>query len=82
MIALESAFYGIKALLFGLPISAVISFAMNKSMDIDSLPFEINWLLYLIVALVVFAVIGLSMLYYFAKLRNDSIVETLKQEIN
>ncbi len=82
MIALESAFYGIKALLFGLPISAVISFAMNKSMDIDSLPFEINWLLYLIVALVVFAVIGLSMLYSFAKLRNDSIVETLKQEIN
>ena len=55
---------------------------MNKAMDIDSLPFEINWLLYLIVALVVFAVIGLSMLYSFAKLRNDSIVETLKQEIN
>lgn len=82
MIALESTFYGIKALLFGLPISAVISFAMNKSMDIDSLPFEINWLLYLAVALVVFAVIGLSMLYSFAKLRNDSIVETLKQEIN
>ena len=82
MIALESAFYGIKALLFGLPISAVISYAMNKAMDIDSLPFEINWLLYLIVALVVFAVIGLSMLYSFAKLRNDSIVETLKQEIN
>ncbi|MGN0516003.1 ABC transporter permease, partial [Eubacterium sp.] len=82
MIALESAFYGIKALLFGLPISAAISFAMNKSMDIDSLPFEINWLLYLAVALVVFAIIGLSMLYSFAKLKNDSIVETLKQEIN
>ena len=82
MIALESAFYGIKALIFGLPISALISFAMNKSMDVDAIPFEINWFLYLAVALVVFAVIGLSMIYSFAKLKNDSIVETLKQEIN
>ena len=82
MIALESAFYGLKALVFGLPISAFISYAMNKSMDIDAIPFEINWGLYLAVALVVFAVIGLSMIYSFSRLKNDSIVETLKQEIN
>lgn len=82
MIMLESAFYGMKALLFGLPISALLSFAMNRAMSIDAIPFEINWLLYLIVTLVVFVIIGLSMLYSVAKLRNDSIIETLKEEIN
>lgn len=82
MIMLESAFYGMKALLFGLPISALLSFAMNRAMSTDAIPFEINWLLYLIVTLVVFVIIGLSMLYSVAKLRNDSIIETLKEEIN
>ena len=82
MIALESVFYGIKALIFGLPISALLSFAMNKAMDTDAIPFEINWVLYLIVSAVVFVIIGLTMIYSFAKLKNDSIVETLKQEIN
>ncbi len=82
MIALESVFYGIKALIFGLPISALLSFAMNKAMDTDAIPFEINWILYLIVSVVVFVIIGLTMIYSFAKLKNDSIVETLKQEIN
>ncbi len=82
MIMLESALYGMKALLFGLPISALLSFAMNRAMSTDAIPFEINWLLYLIVTLVVFVIIGLSMLYSVAKLRNDSIIETLKEEIN
>lgn len=82
MVALESAFYGIKALVVSLPLSALISFGMNKAMKLDLLPFEINWLLYLAVIAVVFVVVGLTMLYSVNKLKDDSIVETLKEEIN
>jgi putative ABC transport system permease protein len=82
MIALESAFYGIKAVIFAIPISMIISFGMNKALADDIIPFEINWLLYLIVIAVVFVVIGSTMIYSVNKLRDDNIVETLKEEIN
>lgn len=82
MISLESVFYGLKALIFALPISILISYAMNKVMSSDVIPFEINWLLYLAVIAVVFVIIGFTMLYAVSKLKNDSIVETLKEEIN
>jgi putative ABC transport system permease protein len=82
MIVLESAFYGLKALIFALPISVGISFGMNKALSESHIPFEINWSLYLSVVIVVFAIIGISMVYSVSKLKNDSIVETLKEEIN
>ncbi|MCM1115486.1 MAG: ABC transporter permease [Clostridium sp.] len=82
MIALESAFYGMKALIFALPISVLISFGMNRVMGFDSMPFEINWILYLIITAVVLLIVGVTMLYSVNKLKHDSIVETLKEEIN
>lgn len=81
MVSLESVFYGLKALLFGLPISVLASYAMNKALGDNTLPFEINWILYLAVILVVFAITGLTMLYSVSKLKHDSIVETLKEDI-
>ncbi|MCH5321515.1 MAG: ABC transporter permease, partial [Eubacterium sp.] len=82
MVSLESAFYGIKALIFSIPISVLISFAINKTLASGAIPFEINYTLYAAVILVVFAIIGLTMLYSVSKLKDDSIVETLKEEIN
>lgn len=82
MISLESVFYGLKALVFALPISILISYVMNKVLSSDVIPFEIDWLLYLAVIAVVFVIIGFTMLYAVSKLKNDSIVETLKEEIN
>lgn len=82
MISLESVFYGLKALAAGLPLSILISFAMNKALGENTIPFEINWLLYLAVVVVVFVIVGFTMLYAVSKLRDDSIVETLKEEIN
>ncbi len=82
MIVLESAFYGIKALVFSLPISALISFGINKALGEEMIPFEINWLMYLAVIMAVFVVVGITMLYSVHKIKNDSIVETLKEEIN
>lgn len=82
MILLESAFYGIRALIAALPISAAICLALNYTVGSNSIPFEIDWLLVLCVMAVVFAIVGISMLYSVSKLKNDSIVETLKEEIN
>lgn len=82
MIVLESAFYGIKALVFALPISALVSFGINKALGEEMIPFEINWLMYLVVIGAVFVVVGMTMIYSVHKIKNDSIVETLKEEIN
>lgn len=82
MVVLESAFYGIKALVFALPISALVSFGINKALGEEMIPFEINWLMYLVVIGAVFVVVGMTMIYSVHKIKNDSIVETLKEEIN
>ncbi|MCH5315105.1 MAG: ABC transporter permease [Eubacterium sp.] len=82
MIMLESAFYGIKAMVFALPISALLAFLMNKAMGMATVPFELNVPLYLAVTAVVFVIIGFTMLYSVNKLRDDSIVETLKEDIS
>lgn len=83
MIMLESAFYGFKALVFALPISALACFGMYIAVDPgEVIQFCIDWLLYLAVVAVVFVVIGATMLYSIHKLKDDNIVETLKEEIN
>lgn len=82
MVMLESVFYGLKALVFALPISIAISVFMNKAVASNAIPFEFDWKLYLGVILAVFVIVGLSMLYSVSKLKNDSIIETLKEEIN
>lgn len=82
MICLESAFYGLKALAIGLPISALFSYAMVRAVNDPDITFEINWLLYGAVILAVFVIIGFSMLYSVSKLKNDSIVGTLNEDIS
>lgn len=82
IISLESAFYGLKALPISLLLSIGISYGMNLSVGQSAIPFEINIPLYIGVILVVYAIIGATMLYAVSKLKDDSIVETLKEEIN
>lgn len=81
MIMLESALYGIRALIFGIPLSILFSFFMNQSIGSNTLPFIINWQLYLIVIAVVFAIICMTMIYSVKKASKNTIVETLKLDI-
>lgn len=81
MICMESLFYGLKALIFGIPISILLSLAMYLLLQSGNIPFTINIPLYLIVAAVVFLIVGASMFFAVSKLKNDSIVETLKEDI-
>lgn len=82
MVVLESAFYGLRAILAGVPLSILITFGINKALGETTIPFEINWLMILAVIVVVFIIIGMTMIYSVRKLKDDNIVETLKEDIS
>lgn len=84
MLQFESLFYGLKALVYGLPLSIGISFIMWKILTDGSvsMPFQLDWRIYLCVIAAVFLIVGASMLYSTSKVKKDSIIETLKTEIN
>ena len=84
MLRFESLFYGLKALIFGLPLGLLCSYLMQQilvsgSFDIAFYP---DWRIYLGVILAVFLIVGMSMWYATSKVKKDTIVETLKTEIN
>ena len=82
MIRLESLLYGIRSLVVALPLSVVINLLMNRSLGSDSIPYEFDWMMYLAAVVVVFILISVTMLFSVSKLKKDSVVETLKEEIN
>lgn len=83
MLRFESLFYGLKALVYGLPLSLIISVLMWKSLTEGfTLAFQPDWRIYLGVIVAVFCITGISMAYATSKVKKDSIIETLKSEIN
>lgn len=81
MICLESLFYGLRAVVVGIPLSLLLNYLMNRSLGSDMLPFTVNIGLYVIAVAAVFVVIGLTMVFAVSKISKDSVVETLKEEI-
>ena len=78
MLLLETALYGLRALIIGMPISALISYLMFGVIESKVFAFELNYPMYLIVLLGVFAIIGLSMLLSAGRIKDDNIIEALK----
>lgn len=81
MIHFESIFYGLKAVLYGLPVSIAIMYwihhAMMHSFSYDfTLP--LNHMIYVVIA--VFIIVGLTMMYSTSKVRKENIIDVLKQE--
>ena len=81
MICLESLFYGLKSTIFAIPLSILLSYLMYALLGEDTISFAISLPTYLSVIAAVFIIIGISMLYSLSKLKNDSIIETLKEDI-
>ncbi|MEO3947737.1 FtsX-like permease family protein [Gorillibacterium sp. CAU 1737] len=81
MIRFESLFYGIKTLLYGLPISFLIMLLLFGSLS-GSFRFEfgIPWHSVFISIGAVFLIVGSSMLYSAAKIRNENILDGLRTE--
>lgn len=81
MIRFESLFYGIKSLIYGLPISFVVMYWIHlQTRSAFEYRFQIPWVYIGIVILAVFIIVGAAMLYSTSKLKKDNIVETLRQE--
>ncbi|MBQ9437835.1 MAG: ABC transporter permease, partial [Lachnospiraceae bacterium] len=79
MIRLETFLYGIRALVFGIPISLLLSYLMYRAFDEELYSFNIDWRMYVLVVAAVFAVVGASMLLSVNKLKSDSIIEALRE---
>lgn len=81
MIKLESYLFGIKSTLWGIPISLGVCFLMNWLLPTTGF-ISPNYLILLIAVLVIFGLIRLSMMFAVTKLKRDTIVEVLKEDLN
>ncbi|MEI5907522.1 FtsX-like permease family protein [Bacillus spongiae] len=81
MIRYESIFYGLKSLLYGLPISLIILYLMHRSL-MNSFTFDLTlpWARILFVIAVVLLIVGGLMQYSSAKIKKENIIDALKQE--
>ena len=83
MIYVESIRYGVKSLLWSIPISIGLHGLMYYSLSNAEgmqIPFNTNWQYYLGAILAVFLIIILSLLYSADKIKDDNIIENLKQD--
>lgn len=81
MIHYESIFYGIKSLLYGIPISVAVMYLIYRSlMNSFSFGFSLPWLEIIYAILAVFIIVSIAMLYSSSKVKKENIIDTLKQE--
>ncbi len=83
MIRMESLMYGVKACIFGLPISLGMTLWIKKGVGYNfTREYLFPWQTYIIGVVSVFIVVGIAMLYSSRKVRKENIVDALKTEIN
>ena len=81
MVAYESIFYGLKALLYGLPIGLILMYGIYLSIaSAIATGFYIIWGQVAIAVVCVMAVVGLTMWYSSRKIKKANIVDVLKDE--
>jgi putative ABC transport system permease protein len=81
MLNFECIFYGLKALLYGLPVSLFISYLIYRSVDQGvEMGFYLPVKGILISVFSVFFVVFVSMMYSMSKIRNENILDALKNE--
>lgn len=80
MIRLETFLYGIRALMFGIPVSLLLSYVMYSLFDEKLYAFRPDLLMYVAVIVAVFLIVGLPMLFSVGKIKDDNIIEALKED--
>ena len=83
MMRFECALYGLRTLLFGLPISGILSWFIYEGMVIGGAPidFVLPWSSIAISMLGVFLVIFITMLYATGKIRKENIIDALRDDM-
>lgn len=81
MLNYESIFYGVKSLLFGLPVSFAAMYLIYRAFaNKFSYGFTLPWMSILSVIIAVFVIVGSAIVYSGAKVRKENIIDALKQE--
>jgi putative ABC transport system permease protein len=84
MMRFECAFYGMRALLFGLPIAAVSSWLIYKGMFVggaDGISFVLPWASIGISVFSVLLVIFVTMMYAVGKIKKENIIDALRDDM-
>ncbi len=82
MLNYESIFYGLKALIYGLPISIFVIYLMYLTLMKEfDFKFCLPYRSICIVVIAVFIIVGTAMLYSSSRVRKENIIDALKQEI-
>jgi putative ABC transport system permease protein len=82
MMNYECILYGIKALLYGLPVSVGITYLIYRGVTSGvDMSFVLPWESIIISILGVFFVVFVTMMYSVSKLKKENTVDALKNEI-
>ena len=81
MMSYECMLYGLKSLLWGIPVSLLLSYFMYRAVGIGmDTPYLFPWQGILTSAVNVFLVVFISMLYAMRKMKRDNPLEALRNE--
>ncbi len=81
MIQFESLFYGLKALLFGIPTSIGLMYIVHQILLTNfETPFTLPWNAFILAIIGVFIFVGLSMWYALGQIKKLNMIDALKQE--
>lgn len=83
MMNFECAFYGMRTLLFGLPIAGIISWLIYKGLIIGGadIDFVFPWGSIVISVFSVFFVVFITMLYAISKIKRENIIDALRDDM-
>ncbi|MBR6476600.1 MAG: ABC transporter permease [Lachnospiraceae bacterium] len=78
---IECLIYGLKSIVFGLPLSIPVTYVMYMfTRNAFSVPFSIPWYSVLIASVSVFIVVFVTMLYASGKIKKDNTIDALRNE--
>lgn len=81
MMRFESIFYGLKGLLWGLPISLLIALLLSRmQMNVLGMSFSLPWVSYIVAVFMILVIVLASMAYSTHRIKKENIIDELKQE--
>lgn len=83
MMCYECAFYGFRTLLFGLPVSALLSWLVYLGMNAGGadISFVFPWAAFAVSIIGVFVVVFISMMYVVRKISRENIIDAMRDEM-
>ena len=85
MMNFECFFYGLRTLLFGVPIAGILSWLIYKGMvlseQLEGFAYHFPWKSMTASILGVFCIVFITMLYATSKIRKENIIDALRDEM-